>query len=133
MDLTVEDRLAIHELIALHGHLMEDGAFDRLGELVTDDVIYDVTDQGGGELDRDGIRAAGLALGDGNPLGHHVTNVMIVSVVDGVVHVRSKGFGVMSDGTVGTVGYEDEIVNTDSGWRIARRKVLSRRRPLHRD
>ncbi len=29
-DVTAEDRLAIHELIALHGHLMDDGELGRL-------------------------------------------------------------------------------------------------------
>jgi hypothetical protein len=37
------DRIRIHELINLHGHLMDEGDFDRLGELFIDDVIYDVS------------------------------------------------------------------------------------------
>jgi 3-phenylpropionate/cinnamic acid dioxygenase small subunit len=43
MTLTPDDRLALHELLALHGHLVDDGALDRFGELFTDDVIYDLT------------------------------------------------------------------------------------------
>lgn len=40
--LPAEERLAIYELIALHGHLMDAGAFDRLDELFTDDFVYDL-------------------------------------------------------------------------------------------
>jgi hypothetical protein len=31
----------------------------------------------------------------------------------------------------GTVVYEDVVRRTDAGWRIARRTVIPRRRPLH--
>ena len=37
------DRLAIHELLGLHGHLMDAGAFERLDELFTPDVVDDRT------------------------------------------------------------------------------------------
>ena len=40
--LPAEERLAIYELISLHGHLMDAGAFDRLDELFTDDFVYDL-------------------------------------------------------------------------------------------
>jgi ketosteroid isomerase-like protein len=36
-----EDRLALHELVALHGHLFDMGELDRLDELFTEDVVYD--------------------------------------------------------------------------------------------
>lgn len=42
----------------------------------------------------------------------------------GTVRVRSKGLAVMADGTAGTVTYDDALVRTDAGWRIARRKVV---------
>ena len=29
--MNIEDRLAVHELLALHGHLVDAGEFDRLG------------------------------------------------------------------------------------------------------
>lgn len=45
--LSIEDRLAIHELINLHGHLCDAGAFDRFEEIMTEDVVYDVSDLGG--------------------------------------------------------------------------------------
>ena len=41
------ERIRIHELINLHGHLMDEAEFDRLDELLTDDVVYDVSALGG--------------------------------------------------------------------------------------
>lgn len=131
LKLSTDDRLAIHELIGLHGHLMDNGEFDRLDELFTRDVVYDLRDYGGAELR--GIAAivqASRSLGDANPLGHHVTNVVIAEVDGDVVHVVSKGLGVRADGSCGSVVYRDAVRKEVSGWRIARRRVSPRTRPL---
>ncbi len=126
------DRLLIHELLNLHGHVMDDGAFERLPELFTADVRYDVSALGGGCLEgRHAIEAAGRALGDKNPLGHHVTNIVVTSIADDVATARSKGLAVMADGTTGSVTYDDLLRRTPDGWRIAVRRVLPRREPLH--
>ncbi|SDS66781.1 nuclear transport factor 2 family protein [Microlunatus soli] len=127
-----DDRLRIHELINLHGHLMDEGRFDRLDELVTADVVYDVTALGGGVLvGPQAMTDAGRQLGDRNPVGHLVTNIVVVALEDDVASAVSKGLGVLTDGSVAAVVYEDELVRTPEGWRIARRVVLPRRRPLH--
>jgi hypothetical protein len=131
MALNVEDRLVISELIAMHGHLCDSGELERLDELFTGDVIYDVTDFGLEPLKGvQAIRAAALALGDANPVGHHVTNVIIAEGSDGQVQARSKGIGINADGTSGSVTYEDVLVLTEQGWRISYRKVVARRVPL---
>ncbi|MEV6348356.1 nuclear transport factor 2 family protein [Actinoplanes sp. NPDC051851] len=131
MPLSTEDRLAIHELVALHGHLMDDGEFGRLGELFTADVVYDLSAFGRGELHGpEAITAASLALGDANPLGHHVTNVCVTEDPDGTVRVRSKGIGVHADGRAGSVVYRDVVRREPAGWRIAHRAVVPRRTPL---
>ncbi|WP_437665415.1 nuclear transport factor 2 family protein [Sorangium sp. So ce1182] len=122
--LAVEDRLAIHELLALHGHLVDDGAIDDLDSLFTEDAIYDVSALGFGShrgLER--LRELFQYNGDGNPVGHHVTNVMVRVGDDGVVRVRSKGLGVLANGSSGSVIYEDIVKRTARGWRIAERKV----------
>ena len=106
--LPVEERLAIYELIALHGHLMDAGAFDRLDELFTDDFVYDLEALGYGCLEgANALIEASTALGDDNPLGHHVTNSLVIAEEDGLVRVRSKGIGIGADGASGTVIYED--------------------------
>lgn len=132
MALSVEDRLAVHELISLHGHLMDDGAFDRMDELFCADVVYDVSAFGLGELHGyEAISRAGLAVGDANPVGHHVTNICVTEDPDGTVRVRSKGIGISADGSAGSVVYDDVVRREPAGWRIAYRKVIPRRTPLH--
>ncbi|MET7469992.1 nuclear transport factor 2 family protein [Micromonospora sp. NPDC005686] len=131
MTLSAEDKLAVHELIALHGHLMDAGEFDRMDELFAVDVVYDVTAFGAGELHGyEEIKQAALALGDRNPVGHHVTNVYVTEDADGTVRAVSKGIGINSDGSVGSVVYEDVVRREAAGWRIAYRKVKPRRAPL---
>ncbi len=133
MSLSLEDRLAIHELLALHGHLMDDGALDRLGDLFTADVGYDLEGFGLGVLvGIDAVRHAALAVGERNPVGHHVTNVIIVSSdANGEsAMVRSKGIGILADGSCGSVNYEDVVIRQPDGWRIASRKVVARRDAL---
>jgi 3-phenylpropionate/cinnamic acid dioxygenase small subunit len=128
---STDDRVAIAELLARHGHLFDDGELDRLDLLFTASVSYDVTAFGGGVLHGiEAIRSATLGVGDRNPVGHHVTNVVVTEQPDGSVRARSKGIGVYADGTVGSVTYEDTIVRTGEGWRVAARTVVPRRTPL---
>jgi hypothetical protein len=129
--ISTNDRLAIHELIALHGHLMDMGELDRMGELFTPDVVYDVTAFGRGKLiGPAAISAAAREVGDRNPVAHHVTNIHVAEDSDGTVRVRSKGIGVNVDGSVGSVVYEDVVRLERHGWRIASRTIRPRRAPL---
>ncbi|MFF3405084.1 nuclear transport factor 2 family protein [Streptomyces sp. NPDC002742] len=131
MSLTLEDRLAITELLSLHGHVVDDGRLDRFDELFTSDVVYDLTDFGQEPLfGVAAIRDAASALGSANPVAHHVTNVVVTTSADGRVQVRSKGLGIKADGSCGSVAYQDTVVLTADGWRISHRKVSPRRTPL---
>ncbi|MFF1836602.1 nuclear transport factor 2 family protein [Streptomyces sp. NPDC058231] len=131
MTFTAEDRAAVTELIALHGHLVDDGELDRLGELFTADVVYDLSDFGSAPLHGvAAIRDAALAMGERNPVGHHITNIVLTGIADDRVRARSKGIGINADGTCGSVTYEDTIVRRADGWRISHRKVIARRAPL---
>ncbi len=132
MALPVEDRLAITELIALHGHVVDDGSLDRFEELFTEDVVYDLADFGQGRLvGVAAIRDAALALGAANPVAHHVTNVVVTQLAADRARVRSKGLGIRADGSCGSVSYEDTVVRRPDGWRICHRTVSARRVPLN--
>lgn len=50
MALALEDRLAVGELIALHGHLVDGGELHRSAEVFTPDVVYDLSDFGQGQV-----------------------------------------------------------------------------------
>jgi len=132
MPLTLEDRLTITELIALHGHLVDEGELDRAAEVFTPDVEYDLTDFGQGTLTGlTQLTDASLALGAANPVAHHVTNVVVEELADDQVRVRSKGLAIRTDGSCGSVTYVDTVVRVGAGWRIARRRVKARRVPLN--
>jgi hypothetical protein len=133
MALALEDHLAVTELIALHGHLVDAGELDRTHEVFTADVVYDLSDFGQGEVvGLTALKEAALALGAGNPVARHVTNVVIGELADGRVRALSKGLAVMANGSCGSVTYEDIMIRVDTGgWRISRRRVLARRVPLN--
>jgi ketosteroid isomerase-like protein len=131
MALTEQDRIDTTDLINLHGHLTDAGELDRAGELFTPDVTYDVADFGLGSLHGPAaIREAALALGDANPVGHHVTNIVITRIDDHSARVRSKGIGISAAGTAGSVVYDDIVTRQPDGWKISYRKVTARRAAL---
>jgi ketosteroid isomerase-like protein len=126
-----QDRIGISDLINLHGHLMDAGELDQAGELFTADVTYELGDFGLGSLHGPAaIRAAALAMGQANPVGHHVTNIVITRIDDGSARVQSKGIGIKADGTAGSVTYNDTVTRQPGGWKISYRKVTARRAAL---
>jgi ketosteroid isomerase-like protein len=76
------------------------------------------------------MREAALALGKANPVGHHVTNIVITRIDDHSARVRSKGIGIKADGRVGSVVYDDIVTRRAGGWKISYRKVTARRAAL---
>lgn len=132
MAFALEDRLTVTELIGLHGHLVDDGELDRLAEVFTPNVEYDLSDFGQGTVTGlAALRDAAIALGAANPVAHHVTNVVIEELADGRVRARSKGLAIRADGSCGSVTYVDTVVRVAAGWRISRRRVSARRVPLN--
>ncbi|MEU1426435.1 nuclear transport factor 2 family protein [Nocardia sp. NPDC005746] len=128
---SVADRLAIHEVVALHGHLSDSGEFDRWTEVFTEDVAYDLTAFGAGTVPGvEALRDMARELGDANPLAHHVTNVVVTALDGDTAHAISKGLAVNTDATTTSVTYEDALHRTPHGWRITHRRVIPRRKPL---
>lgn len=126
----VEDRLAIHALVDLYGHVIDDRAFGRAGDIFTTGARYDVTDFGMGLVE--GLAAIIALWSDPaarHPIAHHATNILVTPLGADRAAVRSKGLGVLADGRVGSVLYEDIAIRTDHGWRIASRTALLRRSP----
>lgn len=129
--LTDADRWAITEILAWHGHLFDGGHLDRLEEIFTPDAIYDLTSAGIGVFEGiEAMRDGALKLGAGNPIAHHVTNIVITAADDGTATARSKGFMLMADGTPSSVTHLDTLRRQDGGWRISRRVITPQRIPL---
>lgn len=125
--LDVTDRLAIYELLALYGHIIDERQWSRIDELFTSDSVFDMSDLGW-------PTARGVAAIRGqwahkdapHPLAHHGTNIVITEESDGTVHVLSKAMGVGYKGHVGSATYRDVLRKTPEGWRFAHRRVIVR-------
>lgn len=128
MTIDSADRTAIHEMLGLYGHLIDQRRWDELDRVFTADVVYDATDFGQpitrSLADLRAVWTGDLAL---HPLAHHATNVVVTEDADGTVRVLSKGIGVGDRGRVGSVTYHDVVVRAPDGWRLARRRAELRR------
>lgn len=126
------DRLAIHELLGLYGHVIDERRWPDMEQVFTADVVYDSTDLGG-VITRtlDELRARWAGDESLHPLAHHATNIVVTEDPDGVVRVLSKGIGVGRKGRVGSVVYRDVVVRTEAGWRLSYRCAELRRPDGH--
>lgn len=116
----------------MHGHIFDGGHLDRLDEIFTPEVTYDLSAVGVGTFEGiEAIRSAALNLGAGNPMAHHVTNVVITSEEDDVVTAQSKGLMIMANGTLGSVTHLDTLRLHNGGWRISHRVISPQRTPLN--
>lgn len=115
--------MALTQLVALYGHLVDDGQFDRLDEVFRPDSVVDLGA---------GVQVAGLAaiqawLADRpQPRGHFFANVLVSMTSADTAVVRSSGLIVRTDGSLGVVRFTDAAVKTASGWRVARRDISVR-------
>ncbi|MQY18794.1 nuclear transport factor 2 family protein [Nocardia macrotermitis] len=130
-ELHAEDRQAISETLSLHGHLFDGGHLDRLGEIFTPDAVYDMSALEVGTFEGiEAIRNAALRMGAGNPIAHHVTNIVITGEPDDRATAQSKGLVILADGTLASVTHLDSLRRHDGGWRISRRIISPQRTPL---
>jgi ketosteroid isomerase-like protein len=130
--LHADDRLAINEILSLHGHLFDGGHLDRLDEIFTPDIVYDMSAVGlerfeGIETIRD--RAQKMEAAGVGPFAHHVTNVVIVSDEDEAATVESKVFMLMKDGAQQSATQLDILRRHNGGWRISHRVISPARKP----
>lgn len=131
MALRAADHAAITELLLLHGHLVDEGRFEEMRDLFTPDVVFDISEFGYAPLHGlSAIITAACTMGALNPVGHHVTNIVLREQDAGLVLGRSKGINVHADGTTTSLTYEDVIARDGTRWRIRHRRFLARRRPL---
>jgi hypothetical protein len=122
------DILAIHELLARYGHIIDEREWQRVGELFTERTRYDMREFNLGEVH--GAAAIGALWSDpqaAHPLAHHATNILVSEDADGTVRVLSKGLGIGVNGRVGSVVYRDVVEKTAAGWRFLSRSAHLRR------
>jgi hypothetical protein len=113
--------VAIQQLYALYGHVMDDRTWDRLGEIFTPEIVFDATSLGVPLMQGFGDIIHTSENSPQQPLAHHVTNVLVESIDGGEAKVRAKAIGMFSKGRAFSGDYEDTLVMTDAGWRIKHR------------
>ena len=124
--LNTDDRVQITEILSLHGHIFDGAHLDRLDEIFTPDVVYDLTDAGLGRFEGiEVVQGAFLRLGAAAPLAHHVTNIVISAVDADEATARSKGLMIMADGTLNSVDHVDTVRRHSGRWRIGHRVVTA--------
>ena len=132
MRLTTDDRLDIAELPARYADALDHLQPQRLRDVFTTDAVWEMVG---------GMRLVGLeeimafmGRADVHPGAHLMTNIYIESVSEDLrdggplVHLRSRGvYPVGASDRRNPTGifygrYEDDVVRTDTGWRIRHRR-----------
>lgn len=132
--LGVEDVLSIHAVVEKYGFLIDDRAFDRLGEVFTDDARVDYRDQRADPPSGNGPFVGLVEIERQmhileHPVQHMLVSHLIDSASDGEVVIRSKALVPLHSGAIADIEYRDVVVRTPAGWRI-RDKSIRSHRPL---
>lgn len=124
MTVTLEDRLALHELTGRYGDAIDDRNWDALDDVFTSAAIYEVV----GLVTMNGLADIKRYMEQEgrHPLAHLITNVHIMETAGGV-ELRSRGIFPIA-GKKSAPGhrvfygsYYDQVVKTEQGWRVSHR------------
>jgi 3-phenylpropionate/cinnamic acid dioxygenase small subunit len=114
-----DDATEIVDLLSRYAHVIDNRDWAETDSVFTDDVQL-----GGNPAFAVGIAQLQTLIGNAPAThGHNTTDVILDGQPDGIVRAWSKFYIVRGDGTVGSGDYQDTLVRTDVGWRIAHRDV----------
>lgn len=128
--LRAEDVVAIQAVLMKYGFLLDDRAFDRLGEVFTEDATLDFRDHRVDPPTGEGP-FAGLAeiKQQMHILQHPVQHMMVSHLIDSVsgdeVHMRTKALIPLKFAVIADIAYRDVVVRTPAGWRIKSKSTYS--------
>ena len=130
-DLTVEDRLAIGELVTEYAWLLDHRRWHEVADLCTDDVV--LTIRGREIRGKPGLAnwAEHRAANKARRTQHQMTLLRlepntpdhVAGTVALVLHVAKAGHGGTYVDLVGE--YRDEYIRTPGGWRFHRRHLVT--------
>ena len=127
MTLEVEDRIDLHELAARYGNVVDAQEWDRLPLVFAEAAVWRNFGFGDDAPTLRGCSAIAdyLAGSQRRPISHHVTNIE-ATADGGAVVLRFKILAVFPSSHFISVEYEDEVVGTKDGWRIATHRATLR-------
>lgn len=108
-------------VLARYAQVIDNRDWDQADTVFTEDVVF-----GAGDSARHGVSAVQEMVENVRPYHpHHTSNTILTRRPDGTIRAWSKFIIVRTDGTAGSGDYQDTLVRTEQGWRIAHR-VASR-------
>ena len=125
--LTADDRLAIAEIMAAYCHAIDQGRWDQLDALFSDDCRLDFGKVMGVFEGREGLhRFAEMLRSLGIVMRHYTTNLVVRG--DGT-RAQAESYVLAITGSGGsrrqsTGRYDDELVKLDGRWRIRERRAV---------
>jgi len=112
------DAAEILDLLARYAHVIDNRDWTEAASVFAPDVRFGRPPMATGIAELAGL------IGDAPAThGHNTTDVILDLRPDGTIRAWSKFYIVRSDGTVGSGDYQDTLVHTTDGWRIADRDV----------
>lgn len=125
-ELSVADRVEIHELPGRYGDAIDDRNWDGLDRVFTQDAVFDLTGVGSRVCDGlDDIKSF-MESEAAHPKTHMMTNIYADADGDGA-QLRSRIVALLGKGRAGTASYYDQLVRTPDGWRIKHRVCSTHR------
>jgi ketosteroid isomerase-like protein len=124
------DRIEIHELASRYGDLIDHRDWPGLGRVFTEDAVFTNPTLPGQDLvGLEAIRKVMRNAGSRHPLSHHITNIYVDDLEDGMAELHCRIIHHLDDGRTRSGEYVDRVVKTPEGWRIKVRSFQYRVRP----
>ena len=130
MELSLEDRLQLHELPGRYGDAIDDRNWDNLRKIFTTDAVFDLTGVGSRPLNGIEDIVSFMENEAAHPRTHMMTNIYVDPGPDGLdsAELRFRIVALIGGGKTGTASYYDKVVKTPDGWRVQHRVTTLRRR-----
>ncbi|KKC23957.1 nuclear transport factor 2 family protein [Sphingomonas sp. SRS2] len=124
-----EDYVEIYNLLGKYSNVFDFREWDRLGELFTTDAILDPSSEGYPVIT--GLEAMKAIFPQNPPPNVHTNLNFVIEDYDGThAKVHTRALTIDAERKVVPGYYEDDLIKTSDGWRIARRLVHQLLPPL---
>jgi hypothetical protein len=114
----------VRDLVARHAHLFDNRSSSLMGTTYTAGAVMG-SDHGPLVSTDQLVSAVPTRV----MFPHHTTDTVVHQVGPDTLRVWSKYLVIRGDGTAGSGDYQDTVVRTPDGWRIAERRVSRGTRP----
>jgi hypothetical protein len=121
-----EEFVELQDLVNRYLFIIDDAAWDRLGEIFVEDAVVDYRDVDPNEPRLEGIDQIRTYFESLDPpVAHHSTNLMCeVGANEDERLLRSKMIAALRSGKLLFGEYRDRAVRTPDGWRFAERRSI---------